>query len=137
MARSTTPKQSPASADAVVGLCFRFMCWHPEAEDHAREMVLCYRCQHSLAWGCDVRKQPRKKTGPGKRKGDPDVVLGPVPLPCQMCAANGWEPVYEADVMEQRRREHEEELAAGRRLQPAEAVHTPNPPDDDGQVNLF
>jgi hypothetical protein len=134
---STTRKQGSTPAPQRAGLCFRFMCWHPETGAHTLEMVLCFRCQHSVSWGCDVTKQPRKKTGPGRRKTDPDVELDPVSLPCQWCEAFGWEPVYEADEMERRRRDYEMLLTAERHMQPAAAPSFPAPSDEDGQASLF
>jgi hypothetical protein len=113
------------------------MCWHPETEAHTLEMVLCYRCQHSLSWGCNVERLPQKKMGPGRRKTDPDVVLDPVALSCRMCQANRWESVYEADEMARRERDRVAQLSAERHLQSEASVSFPLLPDEDGQVSLF
>jgi hypothetical protein len=135
---SNQRKQShtPAAPSSPAGLCFRFLVYDAETRDHTTEIVLCFRCQHSLAWGCDAAKQPRKAIVPGRRKDDPPVVLDPVARPCEWCVAFGLTPVYEADVLAQRRRQHEAELANRAALSTSSG---PTPPrvDEDGQVNLF
>jgi len=113
------------------------MCWDARTGDHTLEYVLCFRCQHSLFFGIDVTKQPRKKMGPGRRKSDPYVILDPISLPCELCEVNGWESVYEADEMARRRRDHEAEIAAERHLQASSPVAFPAPPGEDGQSSLF
>jgi hypothetical protein len=137
VAASTTRKQGSTTAPPRAGLCYRFICWDARTGDHTLEYVLCFRCQHSLFFGIDLTRQPRKKTGPGRRKSDPDVVLDPVALPCELCRVNGWEPDYEADEMARREREHDEQLAAEYHYQPETPAHFPAQPDEDGQVSLF
>jgi hypothetical protein len=86
-------------------LCYRFLLYHPDTGEHSVETVLCMRCQFSLAHGIDPRKLPRKKTGPGRTKSDPEVVLPPVEAFCDWCEEFGWEPAYEHEEMRLRARD--------------------------------
>lgn len=121
------------------GLVYLYECWEPATQERTLERRLCYACAHSLAFGCDTRRQPRKKLRPRKRPADPDEPLPPVMGVCESCEAAGREPVYEDEA---RARD------AAARGAPAPALPRPAAPvvqsstpavedDDAGQRGLF